>query len=96
MVQDSNKLLGFLVNITKRGIMIMSERPIKTGKTFHLQILIPSDDEKKNHLKFAARSIWCERSVNTDFYDTGLELMNVNIDQFEAIDNIITELGFNE
>lgn len=96
MDRDTGELLGFLVDITTQGIMIMSERPIKTGGTFHLQILLPSSDDERKYLNFDARSKWCERSINTDFFDIGLELMNVNMDAFEAIEKIISELGFND
>jgi len=94
--RDTGELLGFLVDITTQGIMIMSERPIKTANIFHLQILLPSEDDEKKYLNFDARTKWCERSINTDFYDIGLELMNVNVDEFDAIEKIISELGFND
>ncbi|MCX8044191.1 MAG: PilZ domain-containing protein [Desulfobacterota bacterium] len=94
--RQSGKLIGFLVNITPEGIMIMSEEPIPVGKLFHLQILVPSETDEKAHLQFDARSKWCERSVNTDFYDTGFELLNVTSRDFLAIEKIIAELGFED
>ncbi len=98
MDRDTGEILGFLVDITTQGIMIMSEQPIKTGRTFHLQLLIPSDEDaaEKKYLRFDARSRWSERSINTDFYDTGLELININIEEFETIEKIIHELGFDD
>lgn len=96
MDRDSDSLLGFLVDITTKGIMIMSEEPIKAGRIFHLKILLPTDDMNKKHLIFDAKSLWSEQSVNTDFYDTGFELINVNTKDFESIDKIIYKLGFND
>ena len=92
----TEKLIGFLVNITPQGIMIMSEEPIPVGKTFRLQALVPSTPGSKTYLEFDARSKWCDRSINTDFYDAGFELLNVDSDVFLAIQDIINELGFND
>lgn len=92
----TGNLLGFLVNITPQGIMIMSENPIPVGKTFRLQALVPDVTGEKTYLEFDAQSRWCERSINTDFYDTGFELLNVDSDAFLSIQDIINELGFND
>ena len=96
MDRDSDALIGFLVDITTQGIMIMSESPIKTGILFHLKILLPTEDMNKKYLNFDAKSMWSERSINTDFYDTGFELINVNSKDFASIEKIIYQLGFND
>ena len=36
--RDTDQPIGFLVDITTKGIMLMSETPIETGKIFHLKI----------------------------------------------------------
>ena len=93
---DTEELLGFLVDITTRGFMVMSEKPIQTGRLFHLKILRASDAEEKQFLFFDARSKWSERSINSEFYDTGFELVNVTPDDFDEIEKIIDELGFKD
>ena len=96
MDRDTEELLGFLVDITTKGFMVMSEKPIQTGKIFHLKILRATDSEEKQFLFFDARTKWSERSVNSEFYDTGFELVNVTPDDFEEIEKIIDELGFKD
>jgi len=93
---DTEQLLGFLVDITTKGFMVMSETPIETGRTFNLKILRASDSVEKQFLFFEARSKWCDRSINSEFYDTGFELVNVTPDDFEEIEKIIDELGFKD
>lgn len=92
----TDELLGFLVDITTRGFMVMSEKPIETDKVFHLKILRASEGDQKQFLLFDARSKWSERSINSEFYDTGFELMNVTPDDFAEIEKIIDELGFKD
>jgi len=93
---DTDQLVGFLVDINTKGLMVMSEHPIQLGKNFHLKILRATDAEEGQYLFFDAKSRWCDRSVNSEFYDTGFELMNVNLDDFAEIEGIIDELGFKD
>lgn len=93
---ETDQALGFLVDITTNGIMLMSEAPIETGKVFHLKILLQTDLSEKQYLNFDARSKWCKNSINSDIYDTGFELLNVKVEEFKDIEEIIDSLGFND
>jgi hypothetical protein len=94
--RESNAVLGFLVDITTQGIMMMSEFPTEIGKTFHLKLLTDAGPQGEKFLEFQAVSKWCERSVNTDFYDTGFELIDINPDDLQGIRQTIAESGFND
>jgi len=93
--RETSKLIGFLVDITTKGIMLMSKTPIETGKIFQLRILLKTDLSEKKYLNFDAKSKWCEKSINTEIYDTGFELINKDISDFREIEEVIDELGFN-
>ena len=92
--RETGKLIGFLVDITTKGIMLMSKTPIETGKIFQLRILLKTDLSEKKYLNFDAKSKWCEKSINTDIYDTGFELINKDISDFREIEEVIDALGF--
>ncbi len=92
----TNEVLGYLVDITTQGIMIMSEEPIEVDKTFHLKMLVQSEMSNKEYLQFDATSKWCRKSINSDFYDSGFELLNMPTDDFKKIEEIIEELGFRD
>ncbi len=94
--RNTAKPVGFLINITTKGIMIMSETPIEADKIFHFKIQLQTDLSEHEFLNFDAKSKWCEKSVNSDFYDTGFELIDVNADDFRGIENVIEALGFND
>ena len=93
--RDTDQPLGFLVDITTKGIMLMSETPIETQKMFHLKILLKTDLSEKKYLNFDAKSKWCKKSINSEIYDTGFELINIDISEFKEIEEIIDSLGFN-
>ena len=93
--RGTDEPIGFLVDITTKGLMLMSETPIETGKMFHLRILLKTDLSEKKYLSFDAKSKWCKKSINTEIYDTGFELINAEISEFREIEEIIDALGFN-
>jgi len=93
--RDTGQPLGFLVDITTKGVMLMSETPIEIEKMFQMKILLKTDLSAKKYLNFDAKSKWCKKSVNSEIYDTGFELINADISDFKEIEEIIDALGFN-
>ncbi len=96
MESNTDKEIGFLINITTSGILIMSEKQIEVDKIFSLKVQLKTDLTTEDYLVFDAKSKWCTKSVNSDFYDTGFEMLNVSIEDFKGIENVIEELGFND
>lgn len=88
----TNKVMGHLVDITVKGLMLMSERPLKTDTIFHLKMFLPG----KNELSFKAKSVWAKKDINPDFYDTGFELQDISPDTVKVIERLIAKLGFND
>ena len=93
--RDTDVVVGYLVDITTKGIMIMSDNKVEPGTTLHLKILLQTEMSDKEYLHFDARSKWCEKSPSGNSYDSGLELLNVKPESFRDIEKIIEELGFN-
>jgi len=94
MEQGTDISIGFVVDVTKQGIMVMSSMPLAVGRVYHLKMLLNEDDAEQKYLYFDASSKWCHKSPNSDFYDTGFELLNLDASAFGELDEIIDELGF--
>ncbi len=94
--RDKDEAIGFLVDITTNGIMLMNESPVEVDKIFHLKIQLQTDLSQQGFLNFEAKSKWCKKSINADLYDTGFELLDVTTKDFSGIEDIITELGFSD
>ena len=91
----SGELLGHLVDITTKGIKLVSKKPIETGKKFKLQMLLPEDYFHQRAVKFDAESLWSTNDVNPDFYDTGFKVSQMNNEASDIITTLINQLGFN-
>jgi hypothetical protein len=92
----TGELLGHLVDITVQGLMLMSEKRLETGKDYRLKMQIDPVATTPAYLEFNARSIWCREDMNPSFYDTGFELLDASLDEFNRISQLIDELGFAE
>jgi len=94
--RDTDQLIGFLVDITTAGLMVMSEAPLEVGRVFRCKMLVQSELSDREQLCFEATSIWCRKAADADFYDTGMQLLSMAPENFASIQQIIHELGFNE
>lgn len=94
--RKDNQLLGNLVDISTRGIMIVSDKPIKANQRYSLRMVLPETLEGSREVEFEAESRWCQNDANQDFYDTGFELIDPNNSFLEAVDKLIDECLFKE
>ena len=92
--RDTDKLLGYLVDVTTEGLMIMCEAPLEIEKNYALRINLRKDLSNKEHLHFDAKCKWCTKEICADFYDAGLELLRIAPEDQKEIENIIEKLCF--
>ena len=92
----SGNLIGYLVDISTEGIMIMSENPIEAGTVLELKIMLESEMSAKQYLYFDASVLRCVKSINGTTYDIGCKLLNLSPEDFREIEMIIDELGFRD
>ena len=81
-------LMGNLVDISTRGIMLVADQPIESGKAFHLKMVLPDTVEGSKEVEFVAESRWCQNDTNKDFYDAGFELIDPQPEFMDAMDRL--------
>ena len=86
--RKTGKMLGYLGNITTKGMMIISEEPIPKLVEFKLRMDLPDDLYQKPALFFKASSLWCEPDIDPNFYNTGFKLRDVPRSEQEIIEKI--------
>lgn len=94
--REDNRLLGHLVDITTEGLMLLSEAPLETGRSYSLRMEWPMESGEKGEILLEAESLWSRNDVNNDFYDTGFRLIASAPEQTRQIKRIILELGLND
>lgn len=92
----TNKLLGHLVDITPQGVMLISEKTIPLNTDFELKMALPSKSGQMHAFNFKARSLWCDKDINPDFYDTGFQLTDIDHEDRKIIEDLIEDFGFRD
>ncbi len=94
--QDTDSLLGHLVDITTEGMKMVSEKPILTEKEFRIRMEVPLKSSSAEEVSLNAHSLWCSKDANPDFYATGFRLINPERAVINIIRALIDELSFND
>lgn len=89
----TNQILGYAVNLSADGIMILSDSPVPVGERFALKMRLPAELQEKESFSFDAVSRWCKKDENPDFYVSGLELHNINNEALYHIERLIEKFS---
>ena len=91
---NSGEMLGHIVDLNTEGLMLISEKPIETGKTFELEMRWKNSEGESEQIRFDAQSRWSNNDVNDDFYDTGFQLIAPSETVLAPIQSVISQYGF--
>jgi hypothetical protein len=92
----NGQLIGHLVDITKEGLMLISEQPLIADKQYQFRMVLPAEILNKAELTYVATVIWCKKDVNPDFYATGFRLVSISEEDMVIIESLIHRYGFND
>lgn len=93
--QETQNLIGHVVDITTEGMKVISDNRIPVGQVFNVWLDVPQEDGERKRISLQARSLWSERATNPDFYDTGFHLVNPTPEAVHSIRLVIDDLRFN-
>ncbi|KAB2889793.1 MAG: PilZ domain-containing protein [Desulfobulbaceae bacterium] len=92
----SNRVLGHVVDISTKGVMLISDQPITVNEHHLLRMRLPSSIANKDELLFNATSKWCKQDINPDFYVTGFEIQEVSEEIARYILCLVDDFGFRD
>jgi len=72
--RTTNELVGRVVNMSERGIMLISEEPIEAFKMLKCKMELPEEILESKLLNFDAESKWCRKNETIDCYETGFQI----------------------
>ena len=94
--RNNDALIGHLIDITSEGAMLISEDPIETNTIFQSRMVLPEEKQGSREITFDARSVWCKKDINPDYYATGFQLLNAAPQDVEVIEWLIEKFGFRD
>lgn len=87
--EQSNRFIGYLVDITPQGAMLQSNEPIEPDTSYDLRVELPEQIEGSRHISVSARSVWDKKETNALFYHTGFHFERAEAEDQERIKRLM-------
>ncbi len=91
-----SKVIGYLVNISSHGLMLLGDFPIPVNEEYKLRMRLPHELVEKGEIILNAVSRWCKNDTNPDFYLTGFQLHDISPALKDDIAALIDEFSCND
>lgn len=75
--------------------MIVADEEVEVGKHFRFELMLPDEIEGHDRIRFMAKSIWCRRDVNPDYFAAGFGIEDIGEEDENLIEDMIDRYGFN-
>ncbi len=97
-VFEEKKFIGFLTDISRGGMMVMSEFPLEAEKDYNLRMNLPSSlewkgkNDKDKEVKLSVKCEWSKHyEVDKEFYLSGFRFLDIDENDNNIIHEIINE-----
>lgn len=80
--------LGYVVDISQGGMLLISKDEISVDHSFNYTIEIPNEIREAGFFKVTATSIRCVRDDFLDYYNTGFRFENLSEENLKIVDDI--------
>ncbi len=89
-------LLGYLGDLTLRGALVIGTSLTTINKETTMEIDFPSDRPDAPMLKvnIPARIAWCRQDESPQYYNIGVEFLDVTPEQAEQLEHILERYHF--
>ena len=92
--KNERSLMGYVVDMSMAGLMILTKKKIDVGGLFQLEIVLPEELEGRDRLNIRAKSMWCKKDANPEYYIVGLELEDMSTMDEEILMDYIRLYGY--
>ncbi len=90
-----SKVVGHVVDISTRGVKLITETPIGVQEEYRLRMRFPGrNGSPHTELMLDAVCKWCRAdNDNPEFFLVGFQIRNINAEEADCIRRMIRELG---
>lgn len=89
----SNRVVGHIVDISPKGLMLITDEPISAHEEFRLRMRFPGSGSDQEELLFDAVCRWCREDDNPEFYIAGFQIQDLPEPSTNFIQGLIAEFG---
>ena len=88
--------LGRVSDISAEGLRLQASDPIETDTTYEFEMMMPPRQGANKRVSFHGEVVWCQKSAQSGYYDTGIQMVNIPDETCEMINKIIEETPFEQ
>lgn len=92
--RGGSRTLGRLVDLTTEGMMLVSEEPLVPENNYGLQITLPREIAGATEVEFEAQCRWCRQAANPDYFDVGLQVLDISVSHLSRLELLIKYFSF--
>ena len=91
---DTQELVGHLVDLSSGGFKLDSQKPIPLNKDYRFRMELTSEVADQPYMVFLARSRWCQVDPLDPFiYNVGFQLLTISPSGFEIFNRMMEKYG---
>lgn len=83
------ELIGYLENISQKGIMVVSEYSFRDGTELRIAIDLPDRQNGERKMSLKIRCIWCRRDSDPQLYNVGFEILEIRPEDRPVLDRLL-------
>ncbi|MEO1926061.1 MAG: PilZ domain-containing protein [Gammaproteobacteria bacterium] len=92
--QKTKESIGHTADLNAHGMMLVGKTEFTIGEETRVSIYVPNGRERKTLTSLTAQCRWCERHMNTPFYNSGFRFVYATKFDVEYIETFF--LGLSE
>jgi len=85
---ETNFPIGQIINLSDRGLKLMSEEPTEVSKVYSCRMPALDDIAVKKEITFLAECRWCKLNEETTWYDSGFYMRKILPGDLQIIQTI--------
>ncbi len=85
----TNEVVGYVVDISQGGMMVISKKPINVKMSISLAINVPEEVIETKVFNVTARSIRSIKDEDLNYYNTGFMFNELRPEDLPVLDNIV-------
>ncbi|MCP3875918.1 MAG: PilZ domain-containing protein [Desulfobacteraceae bacterium] len=90
----TNKLAGYVGDISPQGLMLFSKKSAKPDKVFNFRIDLDEGFGLDKKFIFEATSLRCDKDVNPEYYTIGFKFVDLEQESMDIVTYLIEKFGF--
>ncbi len=94
--RTTEHLVGNIVDVSTRGLKLTGRGTLTVDKVYEFKMALPKtkSENETREIELDVRCVWCDKGVYSDFYDSGFEFQNIEMEDTQQIMNLIEQFGY--